>query len=262
MEITKHQPGMFSWTDLATPDADGSKKFYTELLELESTDIPMGNEIFYTMLSKGGKFSCALYAMPEEMKQMTGGRAMWQTYFTVASADKTAARIKELGGADVQGPFDVSTSGRMAFAKDPTGAVFAIWQPKDMIGAQVFGEPGAPTWTELYTHDTEAAEQFYSGLFGWSANKTASADGGEYIEYKLDGQSAAGMMAIREEWGEMPAHWSIYFAVTDIDAALEKAMGLGAKTVTPMLELEHVGRFVYLQDPQGGHFTIIQFAHA
>ena len=86
---------------------------------------------------------------------------MWQTYFTVASADETAARIKELGGSDAQGPFDVSTSGRMAFAKYPTGAVFAIWQPKDMIGAQVFGEPGAPAWTELYTHDTEAETRFY-----------------------------------------------------------------------------------------------------
>ena len=70
------------------------------------------------------------------------------------------------------------------------------------------------------------------------------------------------MMAIREEWGEMPAYWAIYFAVADVDAALAKATGLGAKTVTPILEVEHVGRFVYLQDPQGGQFTILQLAHA
>ena len=261
MEITKHQPGMFSWTDLATPDAEGSKKFYTELLELDSTDVPMGDGPAYIMLNKGGKLCCALYGIPEEMKQMTGGLPVWQSYFTVASADETAARINELGGTDLQGPFDVFTSGRMAIAKDPTGAVFAIWEPKDVIGSQVFGEPGAPAWTELYTHDTEAATRFYSGLFGWSANKTASADGGEYTEYQLNGQSAAGMMAIREEWGEMPAHWSIFFAVADLDAALEKAIGLGAKAITPPLEIETVGRFVYLQDPQGGHVTIIQIDH-
>ena len=32
-----------------------------------------------------------------------------------------------------------------------------------MIGAQVFGEPGAPAWTELYTHDTEAEDEVLLG---------------------------------------------------------------------------------------------------
>ena len=26
MEITRHEPGMFSWADLATPDTDGSRE--------------------------------------------------------------------------------------------------------------------------------------------------------------------------------------------------------------------------------------------
>ena len=258
MEVTKHQPGMFSWADLGTPDAEGSKQFYTELLGLDSTDMPMGEGMSYTMLSRGGKSSCALYSMPEEMKQMTGGHPAWQSYFTVESADDAAARITELGGSVMQGPFDVFTSGRMAIAQDTTGAVFAVWEPKDHIGAQVFGEPGALAWNELYTHDTDTAAKFYAGLFGWSANKTPSADGGEYTEYQIDGKSAAGMMAIRKEWGEMPANWSIYFAVADLDASLEKAKGLGAREVMPPMEVEDVGRLVFLQDPQGAYVAIIQ----
>ena len=167
--------------------------------------------------------------------------------------------LRELGGTVVNGPFDVFTSGRMVVAMDPTGAMFAVWEPRDHIGAGIFGEPGALAWNELYTHDTEAAAKFYGGLFGWTANAATSGDGGEYIEYRLDGQSAAGMMAIRKEWGEMPSNWSIYFSVADLDASLEKANeALGATVVMQPLEVAGVGRFAFLQDPQGGHFSIMQ----
>ena len=260
MEVTKHQPGMFSWADLGTPDADGSKKFYTELLELDSTDMPMGEGMSYKMLSKAGKSSCAMYSMPDDMKQMTGGRPVWCSYFTVESADDTAARVKELGGTVMHGPFDVFTSGRMVVAQDPTGATFFSWEPKDHIGAQVFGDPGALAWTELYTHDTDAAARFYGGLFGWTAEAATSADGGEYTVYQLGGKPAAGMMAIREEWGEMPSYWSIYFAVADLDASLERVKGLGGKQIAPAIAMEGVGRFSFIQDPQGGYLSIIQLA--
>ena len=42
MEVTKHEPGMFSWADLASTDEKGSRRFYTELLGLNATAFPMG----------------------------------------------------------------------------------------------------------------------------------------------------------------------------------------------------------------------------
>ena len=259
MKVTKHRPGMFSWADLATPDAEGSKKFYRELLELEAIDTAGGEGMVYTMLTKEGRSSCAIYEMPPDQKEMTGGRPRWTSYFTVEDADATAGRIQELGGT-VQGPFDVYTSGRIGFGVDPTGAVFAIWQPREQIGAEIFGEPGALAWCELSTHDTEAAASFYTGLFGWSAMATPSADGGEYMLFQLDDQPAAGMIAIREEWGPTPANWSVYFAVADLEVSRAKAKGLGATEITPVLEVEGVGRFVCLNDPQGAYLTIIEMA--
>ena len=260
MEVKQHLPGMFSWADLVTTDHEGSKSFYTELLGLDATDMPMGGEGVHTTLSKDGRKSCAIYEMPREMKPMTGGLAGWQSYFTVSSADETAERIRDLGGSLTIEPSDASTSGRMALAQDPDGAHFFIWEPRDHKGAEVFGEPGALAWNELYTHDTEAAARFYGGLFGWSANVGPSPDGGEYVEFRLGGQSAAGMMAIKEEWGEMPASWSIYFAVSDLEASLEKAKGLGAKQITPSMAVEGVGRFAFIRDPQGAYLSIMQMA--
>ncbi len=265
MEVTEHRPGMFSWADLETPDPEGSKAFYTEILGLTATDLPVQQGMVYTMLSKNGKNVCAIYRMPEErmpqeVEQMTRRHPVWHSYFTVKSADQAAARVTELGGAVLMGPVDVMDSGRMVVSRDPADAVFFVWEPKNHIGAQVFGEPGALAWNELYTNDTEAAARFYTGLFGWSVNKTASADGGEYTEYRLGGASAAGMMAIRKEWGEVPPNWAVYFAVADLDASLDKANSLGANVVMSPMEVEHVGRFAFLCDPQGAHLALIQLS--
>ena len=270
MEVRKHEPGMFSWADLATSDRAGSARFYTQLLGLEATEIPIGGSAVYVILNKGGKSVCAIYEMSEETKQQTGGHPAWQSYFTVESADGTAARIQELGGSVLQEPFDVMDAGRMVVAQDPTGAVFAAWEPRNDIGSHVFGEPGALAWNELYTHDTNAATTFYAGLFGWSFNKrpiavplnspngSSGSNGDDYFEFHIDGRSAAGMMAIKKEWGEMPANWSIYFAVADLNATIEKAKGMGAKEVMPPMEVEDVGRFVFMQDPQAAYVAFIQ----
>ena len=259
MEVTKHEPGMFSWADLASTDEKGSRRFYTELLGLNATAFPIGGGAEYVALSKNGKSVCAMYEMSEEVRRQAGGRPFWNAYFTVESADDTAAEAKRRGGAALQEPFDVMGEGRMAVLQDPTGAVFSVWEPKSGIGAQVFGEPGALAWSELYTHNTEAASDFYAGLFGWSVNRTRGANNDEYFEFQIDGRSAAGMMAIKEEWGEMPPHWSIYFAVADLDASIAKAKGLGGQEVMPPMEVPDVGRLVFLQDPQGAYFAIIQF---
>ena len=258
MEITKHQPGMFSWADLATPDRQGSAHFYTEVLGLEATEVPVSESMVYVTMSKGGKSAFALFQMDGEMKERTGGHPTWTSYFTVESADDTAQRAGDLGGAVINEPFDVFDSGRMAILQDPTGAVFAVWEPRKDIGAHVFGEPGALGWTELYTGDTDAASRFYVGLFGWSPVPGPGGADDDYTVFLLDGKPAAGMMAIKKEWGEVPPHWSIYFVVASLDATTGKAKGMGATEVMPPTEVEGVGRFALLQDPQGSHVSFIQ----
>ena len=262
MEVSKHEPGTFSWADLATTDGEGAKRFYTQILGLTATDIPMGDRPPYVMLGKNDKKVCALLEMDDEMRQQMGGRPAWHTYFTVESADAAAARVKELGGAIFMGPFDAMDSGRMAIAQDPTGAFFSVWEPRSHTGAQVFGEPGALAWTELYTHDTTSASRFYESLFGWSVNVKPGAVGStdEYFEFHIGGRSATGMLAIKEEWGEVPPYWSIYFAVADLDDAIERAKSMGAREVMPPMEVEGVGRFVPLQDPQGAYVNFMEAA--
>ena len=258
MDVTKHQPGMFSWADMPVLDIAKAQSFYTMLLDVDATSTPIGPGMTYVVLSKAGKSCCALYPVTEEGLQQRGGQSWWLSYFTIEDADATAERVRELGGTVQAGPFDVFDAGRMAIVQDPTGAMFAVWQPKQGIGAEVFGEPGALAWNELYTHDTEAAAAFYGGLFGWRANHVRSPDGGEYTMFDLEGQPASGMMAIRKQWGEVPPSWSIYLAVGDLERSLKLVEEMGGKVINPPMEVENVGWFSFIQDPIGAYLSVIQ----
>lgn len=256
--MTAYEPGMFCWAEVATPDAGSSTAFYTGLLGLAATDMHVDEGGLYTILKKDGKDVCGLYGMSEEEMERPGGRAVWRAYFTVDDADQALQRVRALGGSVAHEPVAIGTDGRVAVAQDPTGAAFSVWEPREHHGAQVFGEPGALTWAELYTRDTQAASSFYGGLFGWTSRTSESAGAGPYTLYLLDGAEAAGMMAIREEWGPMPAHWAVYFEVADLDATRARAGELGGGELMPPMQVEGVGRFAFLQDPQGAVIAFIQ----
>ena len=255
-EITKHEPGMFSWVDLTTSDAAGAKAFYTALFGWEPVDNPVDDTTVYTMFNKNGKNAAAMFQMTPEMAQQ-GMVTCWNAYATVSDADATAARAADLGGTVLMGPTDVFDAGRMLVLQDTTGAVLSAWQPKENIGAEVMSEPGAFTWCELYTHDTDAAAAFYEGLFGWT-RKVHQMPHGEYTEFQSGGKAAGGMLAIRPEWGEVPPNWTVYFVVESIMPALEQVKALGGSVRTLPQIVPTVGTFALVSDPQHGYFMLIE----
>ena len=255
-EYTEHAPGMFCWAELATSDTAAAKAFYTELFGWSINDVPMGEEGVYTMLQIRGKDAAALYELNEEQRAQSVP-PHWMAYVSVTSADDVAARAKSLGGTLLMEPFDVLDSGRMALVQDPTGAMLSVWEPHQHIGAQIANEPGGLTWAELLTNDTATAGQFYSQLFGWDA-ETADMGGTTYTTFMSGGQPAGGMMQMPEELGDVPPHWMVYFAVADCDRSVDQVSALGGQILAPPMDIEGVGRFATLQDPQGAVVSIIQ----
>ena len=55
----------------------------------------------------------------------------------------------------------------MAVLQDPQGAVFAVWQARRQIGAELVNDPGSLTMNQLNAADLDGARDFYAGLFGW-----------------------------------------------------------------------------------------------
>jgi uncharacterized protein len=56
----------------------------------------------------------------------------------------------------------------------------------------------------------------------------------------------------------LPPHWLIYFQVANCDTSTAKAKDQGAQILFQPTDLENVGRFAILTDPQGAAFALFQ----
>ena len=252
----QYKPGTFCWVELATSDSAAAKNFYTQLFGWDHEDKPMGPEGTYTLLKLNGKDVGGLYELMPDTKAQ-GIPPNWLSYVSVENADEVAEKAKGEGATVLNGPFDVSTLGRMAVVQDPTGAMFALWQAKDHTGAGIYNAPNSLSWNELGTNDTPKAGQFYSNLLGWTREEFS---GGpiEYTMFRNGDRAAGGMYRITPEMGPIPPHWLVYFAVDDCDAKVQKATELGAGVMKPADDIPGIGRFAILTDPQGAAFAIIK----
>jgi predicted enzyme related to lactoylglutathione lyase len=246
-ERTSYPPGTFSWVDLQTSDQDAAKSFYSDLFGWEYEDVPIGDGASYSMAKLQGHSVAAIGPLQgEEMP------SHWNCYVTVADADVSAARAKELGATLLAEPFDVFDAGRMAAFADPQGAVLSVWQAKENIGAGLVNAPGALTWNDLISPDVAAAAPFYRELFDWQVEEVPGADG-QYWSITNAGRSNGGMMPMPP--GGHPA-WNLYFAVEDVDATFARARELGADLVMGPMDVP-TGRFAVIRDPQNAVFSIV-----
>ena len=210
----------------------------------------------YTMLKRDGKDVGALYKMDKEMTSQ-GTPPHWLSYVSIANVDESTKKAKELGATILKEPFDVFDVGRMSVIRDPTGAVFALWQAGTHAGASAVNVPNSFCWNELATKDTKKAGDFYSGLFGWGKNVQQMGPM-TYTSFMNGERPAGGMYEPTPEMGNVPPHWLVYFAVDDTDAKAKKATELGGKTFIPPADIPGVGRFSVITDPQGAAFGIIK----
>lgn len=252
--VTRYPDGIFCWVDLVTTEAPGAKAFYCGLFGWEAVDRPTDMGTVYTMLQIDGKSVAGLSGMSPDM-QAQGMPPLWNSYVKHDRVDEVAARVQTAGGTVMFPPMDVMQEGRMVMAQDPTGAMFGIWQPRNHIGAQLVNMPNTLVWNELQTRDTPAASAFYQAVFGW----VSEADASGYVVFSQDGRRQAGMMRIDESWGPVPANWSVYFMVSDLDATAAKVEELGGRLQVPPMAAGEMGRFAVVQDPQGAYFTVMQF---
>ena len=250
-EVNEYAPGTPSWVDLATTDPEGSRAFYGTVFGWEFIDLGP---------DAGGYSFCTLNGKQVAGLGPTQGEGMpsaWSSYVSVEDADVTAKSVEAAGGAALAPPFDVMEAGRMAVFADPTGAAVSVWQPRQTKGAELVNEPGAWCWNELDTRDVEAAKEFYQSVFGW---EPVTSDMGDmsYTEFKLDGKSIAGMMAMPDQVpAEVPSFWLVYFAVADTNATVAKVTELGGGVSMPAMD-SPAGRFAVVRDPAGAVFGVIK----
>ncbi|KUG51101.1 hypothetical protein AVL62_12700 [Serinicoccus chungangensis] len=92
--------------------------------------------------------------------------------------------------------------------------------------------PGTPCWIDLMAPDVEAAKEFYTSLFGWTAQDSHDDDGTWiYTNFLHDGQVAAGLGRQPEEMSAagMPPAWSTYVATGAVVSAWQPGSHRGAE---------------------------------
>ncbi len=248
-EMTAYIPGTPCWVDVSSDNVAASAGFYSGLFGWDAMEVPDGGG--YTMLLQAGKAVAAVGV------NQGGGPSSWSTYIATADADATAAKITAAGGSLMIDVMDIFDAGRMAFALDPQGVLFGIWQPGTHKGAELVNEPFAYTWAELNTTDAAAAQSFYSAVFGWEPQ---ALEGGEVFDYamqKVAGRVVGGIMAMEG----VPPAWGVYFAVEDTDATIAQAEQLGGSTLRAAADTDF-GRMAMLADPDGAAFAVIRLASA
>ena len=244
-------PGTPLWVDLASPAPEESLRFYGGLFGWKDRGPGDPSETGgYRIFTLGGRMVAGLVP-----SQGGGWPPMWTSYVCVADAAASAERVKAAGGEVLAGPMDIVDQGRMAAFRDPSGALLAVWEPRNHRGAEVVNEPGSYCWSELSSRDPDAARDFYGEVFGWRPH-VRDMGGSPYTEFQLDGRTVCGMSAAQ---GDQPSAWAVSFAVEDCDAATARARELGAAVVMEPVSMEP-GRFSVLADPQGAVFAVIALA--
>jgi hypothetical protein len=118
------EPGTLSWNELATTDIDAAQAFFAHVCghTYEQVDTPPGAPAYRTF-HVGGRAVGGMLDMSGTYPE--GVPPHWMPYFSVASADDAAARVRELGGTVHVEPTD-SAFGRWSVVTDPQGATFTL----------------------------------------------------------------------------------------------------------------------------------------
>ena len=270
-------PGVPCWVDTSQPDPAAAAAFYSGVFDWKCEDVmPPDSPGSYFIARLGGGDVAAIGSQPEGAPPM----AVWNTYIWVDSAEETAAKVCDAGGRVLSDPFDVTDAGRMAVLADGEGAAFCVWEAGRHKGARIVNEPGSLNFNVLNTRDAHGAESFYGAVFRWELLDLGGGGQmwrlpgyGEFLERRDPGLRArmaesgapsgfedvvAVLTTIGEEQGDLPASWSVTFAVDDADATAQKAAQLGGRVVAAPFDAPWV-RMTVLADPAGAVFTASKF---
>jgi uncharacterized protein len=118
---------------------------------------------------------------------------------------------------------------------------------------------GRFAWYELLTTDTASAEAFYTDVVGYTTQQWG--EGAKpYTMWMADETAIGGLKTLPDEAKAMgaPPHWLAYVATPDIKDTVEKAEGLGAKVLMPVMAIPDVGHVAIFADPQGAVLGLLQ----
>ncbi len=250
--LDKAPIGAPCWVDLSTSDTEASRAFYGELFGWKALDPDPNFGGYFSFTKNDVAVAGCMASRPE-----AGPSDVWSIYLASDDAAKTVEAAKAAGGQVHVATMAVGDIGTMAFVGDPGGATVGVWQPGQHKGFGILAEPGAPAWFELHTRDYDSAVEFYREVFRWDTHTMSDTAEFRYTTHGSGDTQTAGIMDASAFLPDgVAAHWAVYFAVEDTDAALAKVVDLGGSIVAAAEDTPY-GRIAQAADATGSQFRLV-----
>jgi predicted enzyme related to lactoylglutathione lyase len=125
-----------------------------------------------------------------------------------------------------------------------------------------FPQPGTVSWNQLIASTANAS--FYARLFNWQPTPfvpEGMPPGTQPLTlFKTDPHMVGGVAGlVSKQKPEHPSQWIPYIVVENLDAAITKAVDLGATIRTPAKSIGQFGRIAVIHDPEGAVVGLHEF---
>ncbi|MCD6072962.1 MAG: cfp30B [Microvirga sp.] len=110
---------------------------------------------------------------------------------------------------------------------------------------------------DLAATDAARAIEFYTGLFGWSAQSQA-ANAGVFVRISHGGGVIGSLYQVNRSMlkAGVVSHWTPYVRVDDADAASRRAAALGGVVAVEPFAVDAMARIALIVDPVGAAFGL------
>ena len=245
------------WIDLSAKDVDAASTFYGTVFGWSfPPQHPDAGDWRAAMV--GHAYAGGISPRPEGMPV-----SMWTVFFGTPDINAAVARAHALGAAPMMPPMSVIIDGvlmtTIALMVDPVGAMFGLAQLAANPGLTHVGGRGSVSWYEYLSRDIDVARGFYADLLGAEIHPVPGSATG-YATLNVNGIDIAGTMAMPDTVpANVPAYWSFYLDVPDINEAIATMVDAGA-TLLMGPEPMQAGTFASMMDPEGAIINVLQSA--
>ena len=120
-------PGTIGWLDLAAPNAESLREFYSAVVGWTTEPVEMeGYEDHVCLAADGTPVAGVCHSKGPNADLPTA----WLAYVHVIDLEASMAEATQRGGEVLGGIRDMGSHGRVAVIRDPAGAVLSLFQAK------------------------------------------------------------------------------------------------------------------------------------
>ncbi len=243
--------------DIAGPDGPALQKFYQDLFgwQVQVQGEEMGN--YGLVQTNEGGIGGGIFGTTEDMP----ARSYVTFYIHVEDLGAALDKLSGMGGATAMPPMEIAPGmGSIAMFTDPAHNTIGLYSLPTEWDGEMPPKGSAPPVVhfELGGSDAAALEDFYTKMFGWKVNAVAMGGGMTYrlVEQEPDG-IGGGIFQHME--GMPPNAPSVAVLVDDLQAYLDKAVGLGATALMQPNEIPGgFGSLAIFNDIAGNRISLFK----